>query len=130
MRRRLRILSSARLHRLGKVAFAVFLLFIAYRILTPTSVVVIQSEAPDGSGTARLRKIYYTSHPSYKVDFRRKETLVWQNLLLIPTDTNGVPDEFCETLSWSPDGSRLFFLIDGKPVWQYAFPEGAGEMKR
>ena len=107
--------------RIGMGAFTLFILFVAYRILTPPSTVMVQAAAPDGSKTARLRKFYYDSRPSYKVDYRADGKLIWLNLLYLPSSTNTPPETATESLAWSPGSERIDFLINGTSIWHHAF---------
>ena len=110
----------ARRRSWGRVAFILFLIFVAYRILTPTSKEVAQVISPDGTRTARLRKIYYVAQPSYKIDYRQTGKLLWLNLLYLPSYTNAPPTAQ-ETLLWSSDSQTLFLQINTTSVWRHTF---------
>ena len=102
-------------------AFTLFIVFVAYKILTPPSIELAQVSSPDSSRTARLRKFYYVSQPSYKIDYRTEGKLLWLNLLNHPGSTNTPPASTTESLSWSPDSETLHFKINGTSVWHHAF---------
>jgi hypothetical protein len=101
--------------------FTLFILYVAYRILTPPSQELFRAESPDGSKTARLRKFYYTAEPSYKVCYREAGDLLWLNLLYLPSYTNTVNDSDRETIEWSADSKYLYFKINGASIWNHAF---------
>jgi len=107
--------------RFGQLCFTLFVVFIAYRILTPPSDEPMRITSPDGSKTARLRTFYYLDHqPSYKIYYHETGHKVWLNLLYLPAYTNAPPDATA-ALAWSPDSSRLDFLINGTSIWDHAF---------
>ena len=108
------------LQRIGRVAFTLFLLFVAFRILTPKSETLTKVESPDGTKTARLRRIHYVSEPSYKIDVRERGKVVWLNLLYLPVCTN-VPAGAAKTLQWSADSRRLIFRANDEVVRTYRF---------
>ena len=109
--------------RIGFGIFALFVLYVAFKILTPPSAEVARIEAPDGNRTARLRKFYYVSQPSYKIDSREAGKLVWMNLLNLPGYTNVPHQTAAERIEWSPDSERLYFKINGTSIWEHAFAE-------
>jgi hypothetical protein len=98
-----------------------FLAFVAYRILTPPEETLAAVVSPDGSKTARLRKFYYVSQPSYKIDYREAGKTLWQNLLYLPSYTNVPHQAAVECLEWSPDAATLRFIINGTSIWHYTF---------
>lgn len=113
--------SRFNLKRLGFGLFTLFVLYVAFKILTPPSEELALLASPDGSKTARLRKFYYVSQPSYKVYYRETGKRVWLNLFYLTSYTN-VPHETAdETLVWSPDSERLIFRINGTSVWHHVF---------
>ena len=64
--------------RAGTIAFALFVLFIAYKILTPPSEELARTDAPDGTRSARLvRYFYFDNQPSYKVYARETGKVLW-----------------------------------------------------
>ena len=106
----------------GQVAFSLFVLFIAYRILTPPSDEAARIKSPDESKVARLRTIYYfDNQPSYKIDYRETGKRAWLNLLYLPTYTNIPPELHHPTIEWSTDSESLFFQINGSSIWHHAF---------
>lgn len=109
--------------RMGAGAFTLFVVFVAFKILTPPSSVVAKVKSPDGSRTARLRKIYYISQPSYKVGYREADKLVWLNLLDLRGYTNVPHATATESLEWSPDSETLHFNINGSNIWSHTFRE-------
>ena len=109
--------------RLGFAAFTLFICYVAFKILTPPSTEVARVASPDGSKTARLRKFYYISQPSYKIYYRDTGTLAWLNLLYLPSYTNLPHETATESLEWSPDSENLYFKINGTAIWSHAFSE-------
>ena len=105
--------------RLGIAVFTLFIAFVAYKILTPPSTEVARVPSPDGTKTARLRKIYYVSRPSYKIDYRKEGKLLWLNLRL----TNTTAQTTGESLEWSSDSGTLHFKINGTHIWSHVFDE-------
>jgi hypothetical protein len=89
--------------------------------LTPPNVEVARVESPDGTKTARLRKFYYVSQPSYKIYYRETGKMVWLNLLYLSSYTNVPHATATETIEWSSDSKDLFFKINGTPIWSYQF---------
>ena len=70
--------------KLGQFAFTLFIVFIAYKILTPPSDETARIASPDGTKTARLRTFYYyDNQPSYKIYYRDAGKKVWLNLLYL-----------------------------------------------
>lgn len=108
--------------KLGQIAFTLFVVYMAYRILTPPSDETARLLSPDGSKTARLRTFYYYDNlPSYKIYYHESGKKIWLNLLYLPAYTN-VPAESADaSLQWSADSSRLDFLMNGTSIWHYIF---------
>jgi hypothetical protein len=114
--------SAFSVKRLGPALFTLFVVYIAYKILTPPSHVLMERGAPDGTMTARLRAFYYYDGlPSYKLDYRKKEKLVWLNLYYLPAYTNIPADSAEPGLQWSDDSERLDFLMNGTSIWHHSF---------
>jgi len=109
------------LKKLGTGLFTLFIIFVAFKILTPPSSELAVVDSPDGSKTARLRKFYYVSQPSYKIYYRDKDKLAWLNLLYLPSYTNVPHQTASESIEWSPDSDHLFFKINGTSVWSHTF---------
>jgi hypothetical protein len=108
--------------KLGQLFFVLFVVFIAYKILTPPSN-ERRAEAPDGSMTAKLRTFYYyDNQPSYKVYYRETGKRAWLNLLYLPAYTNA-PAGTAAGLEWSGDSDRLDFLIGGTSIWHHVFSQ-------
>ena len=108
--------------KLGSVAFTLFIVFIAYRILTPPSDETARLVSPDGSKTARLRTFYYyDNQPSYKVYYRDAGKTAWLNLYYLPAYTNTPANQTEADIVWSPDSERLDFTINGTSVWYHVF---------
>jgi len=107
--------------RLGFGIFTLFIVFVAFKILTPPSMEVALIDSPDGSKTARLRKFYYVSQPSYKIYYRETDKLVWECLLYLPSYTNTPHATATESIEWAPDSENLFFKINGTSIWSHAF---------
>jgi len=110
--------------KLGQLAFTLFIVFIAYKILTPPSQETARLRSPDGTKTARLRTFYYyDNQPSYKIYYRESGKTVWLNLYYLPAYTNTPPDQTETSLAWSGDSSRIDFLINSSSVWHHVFSE-------
>jgi hypothetical protein len=103
------------------VAFMMFIVFVAYKILTPPSIEVARVQSPDGTKTARLRKFYYVSQPSYKIYYRDVNRRLWLNLLYLPSYTNIPHATAVEALQWSSDSEHLSFMINGTSIWDHTF---------
>ncbi len=103
------------LRAIGLLALMVFALFVSFRIFSvPTKTVQILV-APDGTREARLQHVYYYSKPGFKIATRKN--YLWHTILYLPEYTNEPAGELTETLRWSDDSKRLYFDINGKPVW-------------
>jgi hypothetical protein len=125
-RRSIKRLPSRRLP-IERILLVGFILFVTYRILTPSSTVVATVTAPNGTGTAELRKIYYVAQPSYKIYYRPEGAFFPQGLLSLSAYTN-VPHQTAEeSLEWSPDSRYLLFKINDQPIWSYDFQSEAGK---
>ena len=107
--------------RIGMGVFTLFVVFVAFKILTPPSTELARSHSPDGTKTARLRKFYYVSQPSYKVSYREADKLVWLNLLYLPSYTNVPHATASEAIEWSADSATLYFKINGTSIWSHSF---------
>jgi len=107
--------------RLGFGVFTFFIVFVAFKILTPPSTELAVIDSPDGSKTVRLRKFYYVSQPSYKIYYRESGKKGWLNLLYLPSYTNVPHETASESIEWSPDSEHLFFKINGTSIWSYTF---------
>lgn len=99
--------------------FALFVVFIAYRILTPPSRESEPIASPDGSREARLRVVrFYDDHLTYKIQCRTAGKPAWIGLGQLVTNEH----LFAETeLRWSENSERLNLLFDGTSVWDHAF---------
>ncbi len=122
MKRTYRQQRSSGFRKLGTFLFSLFVLFVAYRILTPPKKELARISSPDGKKEARLRRIYYVSQPSYKIDYREKGNRLWLNLLYLPSYTNVPPDAARAAIRWGPESERLYFSINGSNIWSYTVP--------
>ncbi len=108
--------------KLGQLAFTLFIVFIAYKILTPPSDETARIASPDGSKTARLRTFYYYyNQPSYKIYYRETGKQAWLNLLYLPAYTNAPAASVKAGLEWSADSRQLDFLMNGTSIWHHVF---------
>jgi hypothetical protein len=105
------------LRAIGLLALMGFALFVAFRIFTAPAKTVQIVAAPDGSREARLQHIYYYSKPGFKIAVR--EGRLWHTLFYLPEYTNAPKGEVKGSLRWGEDSKRLYFDINGKPVWSY-----------
>jgi hypothetical protein len=102
---------------IGLLVLMGFVLFVSFRIFTPPAKTVQILAAPDGRRAARLQHIYYYSKPGFKIAVRERR--LWHTLFYLPEYTNAPAGELKGNLSWSPDSKKLYFDINGKPVWSY-----------
>lgn len=107
--------------RLPLIILAAFMLFVAYMILTPTHEKLMRVEAPDGSKTARLQRVYYESRPSYRIDYREPGKIVWLNLFDSQVQLSDSEEHSDAAIAWSEDSTRLDLFINGILVWQHSF---------
>ena len=107
--------------RLWAGLFTLFIVFVAFKILTPPSTELALIDSPDGTRTARLRKFYYVSQPSYKIYYRATDKLAWECLLYLPSYTNTPHETASESIEWSDDSEHLFFKINGTSIWHHVF---------
>ena len=108
----------------GQLAFTVFVIFIAYKILTPPSNETVRLTSPDGSKTVRLRTFfYYDNQPSYKIYYRETGKKAWLNLLYLPVYTNSPPEMHQPDLQWNTTSDQIDFLINGTSIWYHTFPD-------
>lgn len=106
----------------GKIVLTLFMLYIAYIILTPPSDITAEVPSPDGSKTARLRTVYYyDNQPSYKIHYRETGKTSWSGLYALPAYTNTPPDQAKAELRWSDNSERLDFLMNGTSIWHRVF---------
>lgn len=109
---------------LGTLAFVIFMLFVAYRILTPRRDELQRLESPDGSRSARLSRHYlYDKQPSYRIHYRETEKRLWQPLYYLPAYTNVPPEAAKPLIAWTADSTRLDFLMNGTSIWHHVFEE-------
>ena len=107
---------------IGQILFGLFVVFIAYRILTPPSKDARIVDSPDGSKTARLNtEFYFDNQPSYNIYYRAAGNRVWQKLYYLPAYTNAPVHTVTPDLQWSEDSSRLDFLMNGTSIWHHSF---------
>jgi len=107
-----------KVRRLLQFVGVVFMLFVAYKILTPPTDVLDIKTSPDGKIVARLRAIYYLSDPVYKIDYHQVDHWAWRNLYL---RSNQLYSPSSLTLKWEEDSKVLFLFSRRKMVWKYSF---------
>lgn len=108
--------------RFGQLAFTLFVVFIAYKILTPPSNETARVASPDGSKSARLlTEFYFDGQPSYKIHYRETGKRIWQSLFYLPAYTNIPPERAEAALEWSNDSERIDFLMNGSSIWHHVF---------
>jgi hypothetical protein len=115
------------LRAVGLLALMGFALFVSFRIFTAPTKTVQVLAAPDGSRTARLQHVYYYSKPGYKISTRERR--LWHTLFYLPEYTNAPAGELKESLRWSADSQKLYFEINGRPVWGYDFEIQSSRLK-
>ncbi len=110
------------LKQLGTLVFATFVVFVAFRILTPPSDELMQVRSPDGTKTARLRRyFYYNNQPSYKIYYRKSDKTMWLGLYHLPAYTNIPPETAEPSIAWSGDSQQLDFIMNGTSIWHHVF---------
>jgi len=102
---------------IGLLVLMGFALFVSFRIFTAPAKTIQILAAPDGSREARLQHIYYYSKPGFKIAVRERR--FWHTLFYLPEYTNAPSGNVEGKLRWSEDAKRLYFDINGKPVWSY-----------
>jgi hypothetical protein len=107
-----------KVRRLLQVAGVVFMLFVAYKILTPPTDVLDIKTSPDGKIVARLRAIYYLSDPVYKIDYHQVDHWAWRNLYL---RSNQLYSPESLALTWGKNSGDLLLFSHEKIVWKYSF---------
>lgn len=112
---------------IGFLALMGFALFVSFRIFTAPTKTVQILDAPDGSREARLQHVYYYSKPGFKIATRERH--LWHTVLYLPEYTNAPAGELKATLRWSADSRRLYFDINGRPVWGYDFEDQSSRLK-
>lgn len=109
---------------LGKIIFALFVVFIAYKILTPPSEEAQLIDSPDGSKTARLKtEFYFDNQPSYNIYYREAGTRAWQKIYYLAAYTNAPVEAVQPRLQWSDDSKRIDFLMNGTSIWHRSFSD-------
>lgn len=83
---------------------------------------MLRVPSPDGTRIVRLKKIYHTSQPSYRLDYRVKGKKRWERLASLGTYTNAPKNERTERIYWGDDSRCLLFRINNKTVWATTFP--------
>ena len=112
------------LKQLRTVLFAAFMMFVAYKILTPPSDELALIDSPDGTKTARLRRYFYLDNqPSYKIYYREKGKSAWLGLYHLPAYTNIPPEQAEPDIAWTDDSSRLDFVMNGTSIWHHVFQD-------
>jgi len=104
---------------IGFLVLMGFVLFIAFRILTPPTEEIQRVTAPDGSREARLMHVYYTSDPGYKIATRTRG--LWHTQLYLPEYKNNSTAKREASIRWSPDSEQLFFEMNGRIIWSETF---------
>jgi hypothetical protein len=111
------------LRAIGFLMLMGFVLFVSFRIFTAPVKTVQILAAPDESRAARLQHVYYHSKPGFKIAVRERR--LWHTLFYLPDYTNAPAGEQEGALHWSDDSARLYFEINGKPVWAYDFNQSS-----
>ena len=102
-------------NNLKKIGLSIFMILVAFQILTPPSNNII-IKSPNNKKEARLKTFFYSEDiPSYKIYIRETGSLLWRNLLYLPSYTNSVNPNV--ELKWLNDSS-LCFQINNVIVWE------------
>lgn len=123
------------LRTLGILVLMGFVLFVAFRILTPPVKTVLVVAAPDGSREARLQHVYYYSKPGFRISVRETPPdrspvfNPWNTVFYLPEYTNAPAGEGDGRLRWSGSSSRLYFEIDGVTVWGREFRDQPSRLR-
>jgi hypothetical protein len=112
---------------LGLAALLGFALWVSFRIFQAPEKTVQRLSSPDGRREARLRLVYYTAQPGYKVSVRERR--FWHTLYYLPEYTNAPAGETTSALRWSDDARQLSLEIGGKRVWDYDFSAPSSKLK-
>lgn len=111
----------------GLLALMGFALFVSLRIFTAPVKTAQILAAPDGSREARLQYVYYTAKPGFKIAARERK--LWHTVLYLAEYTNAPAGELKPALRWSDDSARLYFDMNGKPIWGYDFKTQSSRLK-
>ena len=100
------------------MCFYFLMVLVSYKILTPPSENIIL-KSPNLKYEAKLKIFYYLekNKPSYKIYFRKKNELIWKNLIYIPY-TELSPKIF---IKWSSDSSYLKLLDNNQLIKKLRF---------
>ena len=112
---------------IGFLVLMGFVLFVSFRIFNAPAKTVQILSAPDGRREARLQHIYYYSKPGFKIAVRERR--LWHTLFYLSEYTNASAGALNEKLRWSEDSKRLYFDINGRPVWGYDFETQLSRLK-
>jgi len=115
------------LRAIGFLLLMGFVLFVSFRIFTAPVKTVQILAAPDGSREARLQHVYYYSTPGFKIAVRERR--LWHTVFYLPEYTNAPAADQKGELIWSPDSERLYFSINGRPVWGYDFTTQSSRLR-
>ena len=94
------------------------LIWMSLRIFVAPSWIVQRLDSPDGGRSAQLRRARYLGEHFV---IRVKEGRLWQTVFFGERITNDNRVDLGERLAWSEDSSRLYFRLQGRPVWGYDF---------
>jgi hypothetical protein len=104
-----------------RLAIAAVVVWAALKILVPPSWVVQRLDSPDGKRSAQLLRIRYLRE-NFVVHV--KDGLLWHTAFYSPPITNDDRVDLGERLAWSPDSTRVYLRIRGRPVWGEDFLQG------
>lgn len=107
----------------GQLIFvgAIFLAYLAYRILTPPVTLIQESSSPDGSRTLLLRKIYYTATPDISIALKHGIMRQTIHYFSPPEGNPEQPRKY--RLRWAPDSQGVFLQLNGTNVWAHQFQD-------
>ncbi len=105
-----------------RVAIALGIVWMAWRIFVPPSWLVQRLDSPDGKRAAQLMRTRYLRE-NFVV--RLKDGLFWSTAFYSATITNDYRVDLGERLSWSEDSSRVYFRLREKNIWGYDFSTGS-----
>ncbi len=98
----------------------IVIFWLGLRIMSSPAWIVQRLDSPDGERSARLMRTEYIRH-HFKIQIR--EGFFWQTVFMSDPIDDDYRVDHRERLNWSSDSTRLFFAIQGEPVWGYDFTE-------
>ena len=102
-------------NNLKKIGLSIFMILVAFQILTPPSNNIIIKSPNNKKKKLDLRHFFTQKIFHIKIYIRETGSLLWRNLLYLPSYTNSVNPNV--ELKWLNDSS-LCFQINNVIVWE------------